>query len=181
MITKCSSSIRCASNKQPTHANLTRPVACSNTFVCTITGGVEGVCIFSIEKLGSIIRRPAGDRWGFKRGKGHNPGGEVFKGIYCTFRQGYRAGSGTGLNGIHLGSPESELYLDYGSGSKYKKMKQTTKKKSTKVLMEYLGIVFSFVLDLVLDWLVLNVNWGGIFYCRIYELGQFFLIFKEKE
>jgi hypothetical protein len=39
-------------------------------------------------------------------------------------------GAGTGRNRIHLVTlaPEQELYLEYGSGSEYKEMKQTTQK-----------------------------------------------------
>jgi hypothetical protein len=52
-----------------------------------------------------------------------------------TKNQGWGAGIETGRNRIHLGSPEPEPYSEYGSGSEYKKMKQTTKKKnSTKIL-----------------------------------------------
>jgi hypothetical protein len=39
-------------------------------------------------------------------------------------------GAGTGRNRIHLGTlePEPEPYSEYGSGSEYKEMKQTTQK-----------------------------------------------------
>jgi hypothetical protein len=42
--------------------------------------------------------------------------------------QGCGAGTGTGRNRIHLGTLEPEPYSEYGSGSEYKGMKQTTQK-----------------------------------------------------
>ncbi len=43
---------------------------------------------------------------------------------------GAGTGTGTGRNRIHLGTlaPEPEPYSEYGSGSEYKEMKQTTQK-----------------------------------------------------
>ncbi len=41
---------------------------------------------------------------------------------------GAGTGTGTGRNRIHLGTLEPEPYSEYGSGSEYKEMKQTTKK-----------------------------------------------------
>jgi hypothetical protein len=41
---------------------------------------------------------------------------------------GAGAGTGTGGNRIHLGTLAPEPYSEYGSGSGYKEMKQTTKK-----------------------------------------------------
>jgi hypothetical protein len=45
-------------------------------------------------------------------------------------QQGCGTGTGTGRNRIHLetSEPEPEPYSEYGSGSEYKKMKQTTPK-----------------------------------------------------
>jgi hypothetical protein len=46
------------------------------------------------------------------------------------FKQGCGAGNGAGRNRIHLETlaPEPEPYSEYGSGSEYKEMKQTTQK-----------------------------------------------------
>ncbi len=46
---------------------------------------------------------------------------------------GAGTGTGTGRNRIHLGTSEPEPYSEFGSGSEYKEMKQTTQKKKTQV------------------------------------------------
>jgi hypothetical protein len=50
--------------------------------------------------------------------------------IYLVYLEGTHqvcgAGTGTGRNRIHLGTPEP--YSEYGSGSEYKEMKKTTQK-----------------------------------------------------
>jgi hypothetical protein len=45
---------------------------------------------------------------------------------FLPFSAGCRAGIGIGRKHIYLGSLEPELYSQYGSGFRYKKMKQTT-------------------------------------------------------
>jgi hypothetical protein len=46
-------------------------------------------------------------------------------------RQG--CGAGTGPNRIHLGTPATEPYSEYGSGSEYKEIEQKTQKNLLKV------------------------------------------------
>jgi hypothetical protein len=60
---------------------------------------------------------------------------------YRPYIQGCGAGTGTGSrtgtdqNSIHMGTPEPEPYSEYGYGSGYKEMKQTTQKNLTKSFM----------------------------------------------
>ncbi len=58
-----------------------------------------------------------------------------YRSIADCAHQGCGAGTGTGRNRIHLETLEPEPYSEYGSGSEYKKMKQTTPKNLTKSLM----------------------------------------------
>ncbi len=55
--------------------------------------------------------------------------------LSSTWMQGCGAGAGTGTgqNRIHLGTLAPEPYSEYGSGSGYKEMKQTTQKILLKV------------------------------------------------
>ncbi len=46
--------------------------------------------------------------------------------LYTSYSQG--CGAGTGRIRIHLGTLATEPYSEYGSGSEYKEMKQTTQK-----------------------------------------------------
>ncbi len=46
--------------------------------------------------------------------------------IKHSSNQGCGAGTGTGQNRINFGTLEPEPYSEYGSGSEYKEMKQTT-------------------------------------------------------
>jgi hypothetical protein len=48
--------------------------------------------------------------------------------MFTPFQQGCGAGTGPGRIRIHLGTLAPEPYAEYGSGSEYKEMKQTTQK-----------------------------------------------------